>query len=134
MNATKHKCSYIAWLSVSLVLLWLIVTGTIALNITLEQSLGSYYMTEKDNDTAPISEESGTGRYKDNAICTGKPIERRRLASIGALATQEDWLQFIKCSKNRIKKLVGYYALHVSKSGGMYTFYSFLFLKSKTHK
>jgi hypothetical protein len=37
------------------------------------------------------------------------------------LATQEDWLKFIKCSKNRMKKLVGYYALHVSKSGGMYT-------------
>jgi hypothetical protein len=69
--------------TLSLVLLWLIVTGTIALNdITLEQSfLSSYYMTEKDYDTAPISEESSTGRYKDNAICTGKPIGRRRLAS-----------------------------------------------------
>jgi hypothetical protein len=52
--------------------------------------------------------------------CNGNPSERRRLVEKGNDATEQDWLDIIECVEERKKKTIGYYALHVSKSGGKY--------------
>lgn len=50
--------------------------------------------------------------------CNGSPQERRSLVEKGNSTTEQDWLDIIECVEERKKKIVGFYALHVSKSGG----------------
>jgi len=58
-------------------------------------------------------------KYSNNIVdCNGTPQERRELVLSGNSVTKDQWLKVIKCTNKRENKLVGYYALHVSKSGG----------------
>jgi len=64
-------------------------------------------------------------RVHINITCTGLPRERRRIAELGQNVTDEQWLQVLQCMYERERKLVGVYALHVSKSGGRSRYISF---------
>ena len=58
-------------------------------------------------------------KYNNNIVdCNGNPQERRELVLNGDSVTKDQWLKVIKCTNKRENNLLGYYALHVSKSGG----------------
>ncbi len=72
----------------------------------------------------PLSIEKNESSSNNTTIslivseCNGSPQERRSLVEKESSATEQDWLHMIECVEERTKKMVGFFALHVSKSGG----------------
>ncbi len=55
---------------------------------------------------------------KKKKACTGKPRERRELASFGSSSTDDQWEEMGECIAEREKALSGIFGMHISKSGG----------------
>ena len=78
-----------------------------------------------------IKNKAAERETSSNGRCTGKPYERRKLASSES-STDEQWEQMGECIAEREKTLSGVFGMHISKSGGKFCFCSSDFF-SKTN-